>query len=132
MFSYDPNLADPISRLRFNVGDIAAPGYAPDETYTAKLTEHTTTATGDDGTTTATTDEASATRDVARGLAAYYATRPDSIADAGSRLTWGKRIDQWNRIADGKAGGAKSRRATGITIRRGAARDYSTGAGDSV
>lgn len=133
MFHYDPGLADAISRTRDTVGDTAAPGLKPDETYQAMLAAHTTTTTGDDGEPTTTTDEAAAARDMARSLAAWAGTQPDTIADGGSRLSWTKRIDQWNRIADGQAGGAKSTpSAKGFTIRRGPARDYSTGKGDQV
>jgi hypothetical protein len=77
-------------------------------------------------------DEAAAIREIARGLAARYASEPDSISDNGTALTWRERIAHWNRIATGDAGGASARRAKGFTLRRGPARDYTTGGGDAT
>jgi hypothetical protein len=75
-------------------------------------------------------DEAAAIRAVARGLAAAFAQQPDRLSDGGSSIAWSERVAQWNRIALGEAGGASARRASGFTLRRGPARDYTTGAGD--
>ncbi len=163
MFSYSPNLTDSTSRIRFDLGDTEAPGYAPDETIQAMLARHTATTTATEATTdpsgtstktsysagvlttititisngikttsTTTRDERAATADTARGLAARYASLPDSIADAGQRLTWANRVAQWNRIAEQAAGGAGSRTGRGFRLRRGPAVDYTAGAGDQA
>ncbi len=162
MFSYNPKLTDSTSRIRYDLGDTEAPGYAPDETIQAMIARHTATssattattepnsasttttsyaagilttttitiANGIQTTSTTTINEAAATADTARGLAARYASLPDSIADAGQRLTWANRVAQWNRIAEQAAGGAGSRTGRGFRLRRGPAIDYTAGAGD--
>ena len=122
--AFDPTLADPTSRLRFDLGDTATVALLPDATYTAVLARHTA---GDP----AVTDEQKATRDLARALAARYAIEPDSISADGSKLTWGERVAQWNLIAQGLQGGSSAKTARGFTITRGPARDYTTGAGDA-
>lgn len=126
--AYSTDLADPISRVRFLVGDVLAVTLLPDATYAAVLLRATTG-------TPPITDEAAAGRDIARALAARYAIEPDSISDDGTSARWGERVKQWNLIALGQAGGAATRTAAtgtakGITIRRGPARDYTTGGGD--
>lgn len=139
MFSYNPELATSLDRVRFALGDTAAPGLIPDETIASLIASHTTTTTttAADGaeTTTSTIDEEAVIRDAARGLAAQYANKPSEISTANGRIAWAERISQWNKIATGGAGGATAgrlRRATGLTIRRGPARDYSTGQGDAT
>jgi hypothetical protein len=130
-YSYDPALADALSRARSTLGDITAPGYLPDETYSAIQLQHTTTGTDSDGNPTATLDEAAATREIATRLAAWAGTQPSSLSDGGSSIAWADRIDQWNRIASGKAGGARAGVARGVRIRRGPQIDYTTGQGDA-
>lgn len=123
-FTYNDSLVDAPSRVRSDVGDIAAPGLLPDATYDAVLAAHTS---GEP----AVTDEAAATRDIARKLAARYAAKPGSVTlPNGLNVSWAQRVAQWNRIADGAAGGASARKATGFTLRRGPFRDYTTGDGD--
>jgi len=92
-FTYDPTLADATSRIRFRLGDITAPGLVPDETFGALLLAFAD-------------DEVKVRREIAAYLAAKYAQEPDSISDDGSAIKWGKRVDQWNLIAQGKDGGA--------------------------
>lgn len=130
-YSYDPTLAAPLDRARHALGDIEAPGLLPDETYTAQLAANTTTTTID-GEPVTTINEAAAIRALAAGLAAYYATKPTSLADSGSSISWGKRIDQWNLIANGLAGGASAGRAKGFKLRRGPFHDYTTATGDQL
>lgn len=81
-------------------------------------------------------DEIAATKAAASALAVRYAQQPDSLSDAGSAIRWGERVAQWNRIAAGEipAGVASilgAGKARGFTLRRGPARDYSTGGGDA-
>lgn len=90
---FSPVLDDPISRVRFGVGDISATPLFADAIYTALLAA-------------ADNDEAAATRSAAAALAAYYATQPSTLAADGTTLTWGQRISQWNAIAQGTAGGS--------------------------
>jgi hypothetical protein len=90
-FSYSPDLDEPVSRVRYAVGDISAPGIQPDAVYEALLA-----AAGD--------DEATAIRTAAAGLAAWAATQPSSLSSDGSSLSWAERIKQWNAIALGEAG----------------------------
>jgi hypothetical protein len=76
-------------------------------------------------------DEAAAIREIARGLAARYATKPSQVRlVSGLSVTW-ERVQQWNKIALGEAGGASAGRAKGFTLRRGPAVDYTTGEGDA-
>ncbi len=78
-------------------------------------------------------DEAAACREIARGLAARYATKPTNVRlTSGLTVAWAERVAQWNRIATGEAGGALARRGKGFTLRRGPARDYTTGEGDET
>lgn len=92
-FTYNDNRSDALSRVRAGVGDIVSPGLLPDATYTAVLVEQAD-------------NEAAAIRALAAALAARYAIEPDSISDDGTTLTWRERVDQWNLIATGDAGGA--------------------------
>lgn len=120
---YAPALTDPISRLRFAVGDTAATELLPDATYSALLTQ-----TGN--------SELRAARAAAAHLAARYAQQPASLSSAGKAINWPERVAQWNRIAAGEipagvaailgAGVARGRR-----IVRGPAVDYTTGEGDA-
>ena len=123
-FTYHEDLTDARSRVRSDVGDIAAPGLLPDATYDAVLAAQTS---GDPPV----ANEAAATREIARKLATWAATQPDSISASGKSLSWKDRVAQWNRIADGDAGGAAARVGRGFTIRRGPAVDYTTGDGDA-
>jgi hypothetical protein len=121
---FDPALADAISRARFNVGDTATAELLPDTTYQAVLDINTS---GDP----AVTDEAAATRDIARALAAKYAVKPSQVRlVSGLSVTW-ERVQQWNLIAQGLAGGASTGRGKGFTLKRGPAVDYTTGEGDA-
>ena len=123
-FTYNDDLSDAISRVRADVGDTADPGLLPDATYDAVLDIHTD---ADD-----VTDEAAATRDIARKLAAKFAVKPTQVRlVSGLSVTW-ERVQQWNLIAQGLAGGASAGRARGFTIVRGPAVDYTTGEGDAA
>jgi len=123
-FTYDDNLSDALSRVRSDVGDIADPGLLPDETYDAVLIANT-----DENDVV---DEQAATRVMARKLAAKFAVKPTQVRlVSGLSVTW-ERVQQWNLIAQGLAGGAVTGRAKGITIRRGPAIDYTTGEGDET
>lgn len=95
--AYDPDQGDAVSRVRFLVGDVTDPSLMPggESVYEALLASYSD-------------DEADAARAAARGLAAYYATQPDSVSSAGESVSWRSRVDQWNRIALGGAGGAAS------------------------
>ena len=109
--AYDPTLADALSRVRAGVGDIDTTMLLPDATYTALLAQTDAT-------------EASATRAAAAMLAAFYAAKPTDVSlPSGLRVAWAKRIEQWNRIADGLAGAGVSARAgafsTALTRRDG-------------
>lgn len=112
--AYDPNLADPISRVRYAVGDSAATPLFPDATYTALLVSA-------DG------HEPTAIRAAAAGLAAFYATQPSTLTSDGSTLTWGERISQWNDIATGAAGFTQP---LASTARRGSAAGRLTAGAD--
>ncbi len=97
-FTYDPTLAAHRDRVRFRVGDIASPGFFPDETYDTIIVDNTT-----DGV----VDVPATVRDMAAGLAAYYSNKPNRVAFSGDlNVSWDERIKQWNLIALGKAGGA--------------------------
>jgi hypothetical protein len=77
-------------------------------------------------------DEAAATRQIARKLAVRYAQKPSDVRlTSGLSISWSERVTQWNLIAKGEAGGAGAKRAKGFTLRRGPARDYTTGEGDA-
>jgi hypothetical protein len=77
-------------------------------------------------------DEAAAIREVARGLAARYATKPTNVRlTSGLSVAWSERVAQWNRIANGDAGGALASGGKGFRLRRGPAVDYTTGDGDA-
>lgn len=90
--AFDPALADPISRIRFALGDtgttsLLIPG--GETTYAALLTE-----SGGDA--------AAAMRSAAGALATYYAALPDRLTDAlGESIAWTERVAQWNKIASG-------------------------------
>lgn len=92
---YSAALTDAVSRVRYGVGDVTDPSIMPggETVYAALLTAY-----GD--------DEAQVIRAAARGLAAYYATQPDSLGSSGESISWRSRVDQWNRIAAGAAGTA--------------------------
>jgi hypothetical protein len=123
-FTFHDTLGDARSRIRFAVGDFAAPGLFADALYDAILAQSTT---GDPPV----VDEEAATRAIARGLAARFATQPTSISSNGKSLNWAERVAQWNRTANGEAGGAAANRAKGFRLKRGPATDYTTGGGDA-
>jgi hypothetical protein len=89
--AFDPNLADPVSRIRFALGDTGTTVLLPggETTYTALLAQ-----LGG--------NERATMRHAAAALATYYATKPNRISDLGSSLSWDERVDQWNRIARGE------------------------------
>lgn len=96
MFYYSHDLDDPVSRVRFGVGDKVAPGYLPDETYEALLAQAGAT-------------EETARRAAAAALAAEYAAKPSDVSlPNGLRTAWAERVAQWNRIATGEAGSTEA------------------------
>lgn len=103
--AFSPDLDDPVSRVRFAVGDTSEPAILAggEATYEALLL-------------TAGADlsilmpaqlapEAAATKAAAAALAAWAGTQPDRLTSAdGESLSWSGRIAQWNKIALGTAG----------------------------
>lgn len=96
--TYDPTLADAISRMRFALGDTnTAVALLPDATYTAVLA-----AQGG--------DEQAAAVALARSLIAREAQAPTRIvAPDGQSVEFGKRLAGWQALIDAApstAGGA--------------------------
>ena len=120
--------ADPLAeRTVYAVRDAA------DDTFALSATVGGTTidVTSDGSGIVQAVDEAAAIREIARGLAARYATKPSQVRlVSGLSVTW-ERVQQWNRIALGQAGGAAASTGRGWTLRRGPAVDYTTGEGDA-
>ncbi|HEU4327377.1 MAG TPA: hypothetical protein VFS21_29840 [Roseiflexaceae bacterium] len=107
--AFDPALGDPISEMRFAVGDTQAVELLPDTTYQAVLDRSQQAGQPEP-------DVAAATRTIAAALAARYAIEPDSISDDGTTITWRKRVDHWTLIAQGKAGGTSAAGGASSTL----------------
>lgn len=105
--SYDPTLADPISRLRFALGDanVLAP-LLPDVTYTAVLE-----AQGG--------DEQAAAVALARSLISREAQAPTRIvAPDGQSAEFGKRLAGWQALIDTAPSSAGGSTAGGVRMHR--------------
>lgn len=98
--TYDPSLADPISRMRFALGDTSSSApLLPDATYTAVLAAQGA-------------DEQAAVVALARSLIAREAQAPTRIvAPDGQSAEFGKRLAGWQALiadAPSSAGGAQT------------------------
>lgn len=84
-FTFTSDLLDPISRIRFKVGDTTeAKPLLDDAFYEAALRLHAD-------------DEAAAARALAAHLAVTYAQKPDELKG----IRWSERVAQWRLIAHG-------------------------------
>lgn len=71
--------------------------------------------------------EGAAIRAIAAMLAVRYAQKPTDVRlTSGLSISWGQRVQQWNRIAAGQAGGSAAARV-GMGTLRYEARDYELG-----
>lgn len=84
-FSYDPELATALDRIRHLVGDTVAPGLRSDETIEALLLQMT---------------EAEATATVAESLASEFALQPTSVSiPGGPSVSYSDRVKQLFELA---------------------------------
>lgn len=90
--AFIPALTDPISRIRFALGDTGDPPLLPGgETAYASLLALNNN------------DERTTMRQAAGALASFYASQPGTVTLAnGLSVTWRERIAQWNLIAEGE------------------------------
>jgi hypothetical protein len=80
MVAFDPMLQDPISRVRYAVGDTGEPPLEPDATYQAVIDTH-----GED----------LGVAVIAQSLATKYAQKPTTISVDEGSFTWNDRIRTW-------------------------------------
>jgi hypothetical protein len=85
-FTFDPSLADAISRIRFDLGDTAEPAFVEDETITAMVA--------------GAPDEREATVKLASALIVRFAQEPDRVelADGEGAVTWSARLRGWQAL----------------------------------
>ena len=89
-FTYNNTLATAKDRLRFALSDTNAPGFIPDETYTATLAQNDQ-------------DEPASARQLASHLAVRFANEHGSIRlPSGLSISYRERVAQWVAIANGK------------------------------
>lgn len=94
--TFDPSLSDPISRMRFALGDTGEPPLLPDETYEAVLE-----ASGG--------DERLATAKLAGALVVRYSQEPSRVTTvSGQTVEWRDRLAAWSTLASSAAPGGTS------------------------
>lgn len=83
-FSYDPNLTNPISRVRLMLGDVTAPGFRSDETITSLLADY---------------PENQTTMILADSLASEFSMQPSSLASPDGSMTFADRVNGLRALA---------------------------------
>lgn len=83
-FTYDPNLTNPISRVRHMLGDVNSPGFRSDETITALLADY---------------PENHTVMILADSLASEFAMQPSNLASPDGSLSYGERVKGLRQLA---------------------------------
>lgn len=83
-FTYDPNLTNPISRVRHMLGDVTAPGFRSDETITALLADY---------------PENQTVMILADSLASEFSMMPSNLSSSDGSLTYGDRVRGLQELA---------------------------------